>query len=88
LPVFCFTEEFFSIFLLPATVDDLRTFSVPRVTEESVVLLETLVAEDLSAPDRVLSIDLLRTDFELFPLRLSTETLSRDRVFCSEFVLE
>lgn len=59
LPVFCFTEEFFSIFLLPATVDDLRTFSVPRVTEESVFLLETLVAEDLSAPDRVLSIDLL-----------------------------
>jgi hypothetical protein len=59
LPVFCFTEEFSSTFLLPVSVDDLRTFSVPWVTEESVTLLVTLVPEDLSAPERVLSIDLL-----------------------------
>jgi hypothetical protein len=88
LPVFCFTEVFFSTFLLPLTFDDLRTFSVPRVTEESVVFLVTLVPEDLSEPERVLSIDLLLADFEVLPLRSSTETLFRDLAFFPEFVLE
>lgn len=54
-----FPTEFLSIFLLPATVDDLRGFSVTRFTEEFVVLLVTLVAEDLSTPERAFSIDLL-----------------------------
>jgi hypothetical protein len=80
--------ELFSTFLLPATVDDLREFTVPWFTEvPEAVLLEPLLAEDLSTPERLLSIDLLWADLELFVLRPSTETLSRVLALCPEFVL-
>jgi len=52
--------ELFSLFLLVLTVVDLREFSAPWFTEEPETdLLVTLVAEDLSTPERLLSIDLL-----------------------------
>jgi hypothetical protein len=55
-----FPAELFSTFLLVLTAADLREFSVPWVTAEpEAVLLVTLVAEDLSTPERLLSIDLL-----------------------------
>jgi hypothetical protein len=80
--------EFFSTFLLPATVVDLREFSVPRFTDEpEAVLLVTFVAEFLSTPERLLSIALLCADAELFILRPSIETLSRVLALCPEFVL-
>jgi len=83
-----FPVELFSTFLPVATVADLREFSVPWFTEEpEAVLLFTLVAEDLSTPERLLSIDLLWADLELFTLRPSTETLSRVLALCPEFVL-
>jgi hypothetical protein len=55
-----FPAELFSLFLLVLTAVDLRGFSVPWLTDEPEgVLLVTLVAEVLSTPERLLSIDLL-----------------------------
>jgi hypothetical protein len=83
-----FPAELFSTFLLVATIVDLREFSVPWFTDEpEAVLLEPFVAEFLSTPERLLSIDLLCADVELFILRPSTETLSRVLALCPEFVL-
>jgi hypothetical protein len=83
-----FPAELFSTFRLVPSFADLRGFSVPCFTEEpETVLLDTLVAEDLSTPERLFSIDLLWADLELFDLRPSIEALSRVLAFCPEFVL-
>ncbi len=83
-----FSLELFSTFLRVATVVDWREFSVPWLTEEpEAVLLVTCVAEDLSTPELLLSIDPLWADSELFDLRLSTEALSRVLALCPELVL-
>jgi hypothetical protein len=71
-PVFCLTEEFFTALLFIPETD----------------LLVALVAEVLSTPERLLFIDLLWADLELFILRPSTVALSRVLAFCPEFVLE
>jgi hypothetical protein len=73
-----FSLELFSTFLPAATVVDLRVYLVPPFTEDpEAALLLTFVAEDLSTPERLLSIDPLWADSELFDLRPLTESLSR-----------
>ncbi len=58
-----FLVELLSVFLLGATALDLREVSAPRVVgEPEDILLVTLVAEDLSTPERLLSIALLLVD--------------------------
>lgn len=83
-----FPVELLWIFLLVEIGTDLREFSLPRFTvEPEIVLLDTLVAEVLSTPERLLSIDLLFVAWELFILRLSMEALSLVLVLFPEFLL-
>jgi hypothetical protein len=83
-----FSLELFSTFLPAATVVDLRVYLVPPFTEDpEAALLLTFVAEDLSTPERLLSIDPLWADSELFDLRPLTEAFSRVLALCPELVL-
>jgi hypothetical protein len=65
-----FAADLLSIFLLVETEVGLREVTLPWFTGElETVLLFTLVAEALSTPDRLLSIDLFVADLELILLR-------------------
>jgi len=95
LSLFCLTEVLFTslLFLTSADLRDvlvsLTALELPATLADVFISTprETPVAEDLSTPERLLSIDLLWADFELFTLLPLTEALSRVLAFWPEFVL-